>query len=162
MQSLPALCDPQEIFPCQKTSSCRTYISVELEKESVVSNKFWSSNTKLVININILWSKYVKGNLRPRCPFWTSRHTPYYPLDIKKTSQELWMLSSVTLYCQVTMIVMFSCSQLSEMSTISQFLQPFRLCRLKPRISELKQRSRFLGRQRCSNLPMAEYNYTYS
>ena len=35
-----------------------------------------------------------------------------------KTSQELRML----FYCQVTMVVMFLCSQFSEMSTISQLL----------------------------------------
>ena len=37
------------------------------------------------------------------------------------------MLSSVTLYCQVTMIVIFWCSQLSEMSTISQLLLNYHL-----------------------------------
>ena len=43
--NLCQLCVAQEIFPCQKTSSCRTYISVELEKEPLVSYKFWSWNT---------------------------------------------------------------------------------------------------------------------
>ena len=38
----------------------------------------------------------------------------------KKTSQELRMLSSVTLNCQVTKIVMNSGSQLSEMYSVSQ------------------------------------------
>ena len=38
------------------------------------------------------------------------------------------MLSSVTFYCQVTMIVMLWCSQLSEMSKISQLLYD---CHLK-------------------------------
>ena len=38
---------------------------------------------------------------------------------ILQTLQKLRMLSSVTLYCQVTMIVIFWSSQLSEMSTIS-------------------------------------------
>ena len=36
--------------------------------------------------------------------------------------QELRKLPSVTLYCQVTMTVMFRCSHLSEMTTISQLL----------------------------------------
>ena len=40
-------------------------------------------------------------------------------LVLQETSQELQMLFSVTLNCQVTMIVMNSGSQLSEMSTIS-------------------------------------------
>ena len=42
--------------------------------------------------------------------------------QFEKTSQELRMLSSDTLNCQVTMIVMNSGSQLSEMSAISHKL----------------------------------------
>ena len=42
----------------------------------------------------------------------------YVLIGLEETSQELRMLSSVTLNCQVTMIVMKSGSQLSEMPTI--------------------------------------------
>ena len=41
----------------------------------------------------------------------------------KKTSQELRMLSSVTINCQITMIVMISGSQLSELLSVSQMSQ---------------------------------------
>ena len=44
-----------------------------------------------------------------------------------KTSQELRMLSSVTLNCQVTKIVMNSGSQLSEMQSVSQMSQVTRI-----------------------------------
>ena len=41
----------------------------------------------------------------------------------KKTSQELRMLSSVTINCQITKIVMISGSQLSELLSVSQMSQ---------------------------------------
>ena len=41
----------------------------------------------------------------------------------RETSQELRMLSSVTLNCQITKIVMNSCSQLSELQSVSQMSQ---------------------------------------
>ena len=44
-----------------------------------------------------------------------------------KTSQELQILSSVTLNCQVTKIVMNSGSQLSEMQSVSQMSQVTRI-----------------------------------
>ena len=51
---------------------------------------------------------------------------------VLKTSQELRMLSSVTINCQVTKIVMNSGSQLSEMSTMSLLvivgIELFQLC----------------------------------
>ena len=85
---------------------------------------------------SIAWSCYVQ---------WRPNHSVFYPfnkliyigsiasnlkkvaccaagsiLEHYKTSRELRMLSNVTLYCQVTMIVIFWGSQLLEMSTISQ------------------------------------------
>jgi len=42
-------------------------------------------------------------------------HRKHYQLPKTKTSQELRMLSTVTLYCKVTKIVMNSVSQLSEL-----------------------------------------------
>ena len=44
-----------------------------------------------------------------------------------KTSQELRMLSSVTIDCQVTKIVMNSGSQLSELYSVSQMSQVSRI-----------------------------------
>ena len=50
-----------------------------------------------------------------------------------QTSQELWTLSSVALFCQVIMIVMNWGSQLSEMSSCSQKLTS--LCGIKHSLS---------------------------
>ena len=44
-----------------------------------------------------------------------------------KTLQELWMLSSVTLNCQATKIVMDSVCQLSELKSVSQMSQVSRI-----------------------------------
>ena len=41
----------------------------------------------------------------------------------KETSQELQMLSSVTINCQLTKIVMNPCSQLSVLQSVSQMSQ---------------------------------------
>ena len=46
---------------------------------------------------------------------------------ILETSQELRMLSTVTLYCQVTKIVMNSGSQLSDLKSVSQRSQVSRI-----------------------------------
>ena len=46
---------------------------------------------------------------------------------VKKTSQELRMLSTVTLNCQVTKVVKNSGSQLLELQTVSQMSQ---VCRI--------------------------------
>ena len=51
---------------------------------------------------------------------WLSPH-------IFKTSQELRMLSSVTINCQITKIVMNSGSQLSELYSVSQMSQVSRI-----------------------------------
>ena len=56
-------------------------------------------------------------------------NTQYQEILIKlnKTSQELRMLSSVTINCQVTKIVMNSGSQLSELYSVSQMSQVSRI-----------------------------------
>ena len=46
---------------------------------------------------------------------------------ILKILQELRILSSVTITCQITKIVMSSCSQLSELSSVSQMSQVSRI-----------------------------------
>ena len=47
-----------------------------------------------------------------------------------ETSQELRMLSSVTINCQITKIVMVSHSQLSELLSVSQMSQVLVLARI--------------------------------
>ena len=49
---------------------------------------------------------------------------------IKKTSQELQMLSTVAIDCQITKIVMDSGSQLSELLSVSQMSQVLVLARI--------------------------------
>ena len=44
-------------------------------------------------------------------------------MGLVKTSQELRMLSTVTLYCQVTKIFINSASQLSQLQSVSQMSQ---------------------------------------
>ena len=48
-------------------------------------------------------------------------------MSVLETAQELRMLSSVTLDCQVTNIVMNSGSQLSEFESVSQISQVSRI-----------------------------------
>ena len=52
-----------------------------------------------------------------------SEHFLFFNPSLTKTSQELRMLSSVTINCQITKIVMVSGSQLSELLSVSQMSQ---------------------------------------
>ena len=73
---------------------------------------------------------------------WCRHHGGNHMITIKETSQELPMLSSATLDCQVPMIVMNWGPQLSEMSICSQEVN-------KLEISEINKIFRYF--QMCQN-----------
>ena len=76
------------------------------------------------------WNEIFRDYMLFRSCFVSQNH--YWPLNLNfgeiiKTLQELRMLSSVTINCQVTKIVMNSGSQLSELYSVSQMSQVSRI-----------------------------------